>query len=127
MDLIDNLVLAPVRARAQAADAAHARASELLRDLEIGDKERVFPAALSGGQRQRVAIARALMVEPKGLLYDEPTSALDPALKMEVRRTIERVAERNGTTQVVVTHDEALAVGLTQSVYVLESGALTAR
>ena len=122
--VIENLLLAPVRTRRLGAEAARERASALLRDLELGDKERVFPAALSGGQRQRVAIARALMVEPKVLLYDEPTSALDPALKIEVRRAIERVAERNGTTQVVVTHDEALATALTRSVLVLEDGAL---
>jgi len=122
--VIDNLVLAPIRARGDGAAAAHARASELLRDLELPDKERAYPSALSGGQRQRVAIARALMVEPKVLLYDEPTSALDPALKAEVRRAIERVAERNGTTQLVVTHDEALATGLTRTVFVLEAGTL---
>ena len=122
--VLDNLVLAPVRAHGADPAAARARASDLLRDLELPDKERAFPAALSGGQRQRVAIARALMVEPQVLLYDEPTSALDPALKIEVRRTIERVAERNGTTQLIVTHDEALAIGLTRSVYVLESGSL---
>jgi polar amino acid transport system ATP-binding protein len=122
--VIDNLLLAPLRAQRQAVAAARERASDLLRDLDLPDKERVFPAALSGGQRQRVAIARALMVEPKVLFYDEPTSALDPALKGEVRRAIERVAERNGTTQLVVTHDESLATGLTRSVYVLESGVL---
>jgi polar amino acid transport system ATP-binding protein len=124
--VIDNLLLAPLRARGTDRAAARARASDLLRDLEMPDKERAFPAALSGGQRQRVAIARALMVEPKVLLYDEPTSALDLALKVEVRRTIERIAERNGTTQVVVTHDEALATGLTRTVFVLESGTLRA-
>jgi ABC-type polar amino acid transport system ATPase subunit len=125
--VIDNLLLAPVRTRRLRPDAARERASALLRDLELADKERVFPAALSGGQRQRVAIARALMVEPEVLLYDEPTSALDPALKTEVRRTIERVGERAGTTQLVVTHDEALATGLTRSVFVLESGSLRPR
>jgi len=122
--VIDNLVLAPVRARGDDAATARARASELLRDLDLPDKERAFPSALSGGQRQRVAIARALMVEPRVLLYDEPTSALDPALKTEVRRAIERVAERNGTTQLVVTHDETLAAALTQTVFVLEGGEL---
>ncbi len=122
--VIENLVLAPVRARRVDPAAARERASRLLRDLDLHDKERVFPESLSGGQRQRVAIARALMVEPNVLLYDEPTSALDPSLKAEVRRTIERVGERAGTTQIIVTHDEALAADLTRSVYVLEGGAL---
>jgi ABC-type polar amino acid transport system ATPase subunit len=124
--VIDNLLLAPLRGLGGDPATARARASDLLRDLDLPDKERVFPAALSGGQRQRVAIARALMVEPKVLLYDEPTSALDPALKAEVRRAIERVAERNGTTQLVVTHDESLATALTRVVYVLEEGTLRA-
>jgi len=124
--VLDNLVLAPVRAGGADPAAARARASDLLRDLDLPDKERAFPGSLSGGQRQRVAIARALMVDPKVLLYDEPTSALDPALKAEVRRTIERVAERNGTTQLVVTHDESLATALTRTVFVLEHGALRA-
>jgi ABC-type polar amino acid transport system ATPase subunit len=122
--VLDNLVLAPMRAHGCDAATARDRASGLLRDLDLGDKERAYPSALSGGQRQRVAIARALMVEPRVLLYDEPTSALDPALKVEVRRTIERVAERNGTTQLIVTHDEALATGLTRSIYLLEHGTL---
>ena len=122
--VIDNLVLAPVRARRVDAAAARERASALLRDLDLCDKESVYPEALSGGQRQRVAIARALMVEPNVLLYDEPTSALDPSLVTEVRRTIERVAERARATQIVVTHDAALAAGLTRSVFVLEDGAL---
>ena len=124
--VLDNLVLAPVRTGRIDPAAARARASDLLRDLDLPDKERAFPGSLSGGQRQRVAIARALMVDPKVLLYDEPTSALDPALKAEVRRTIERVAERNGTTQLVVTHDESLATGLTRTVFVLEQGSLRA-
>jgi ABC-type polar amino acid transport system ATPase subunit len=124
--VLDNLVLAPTRAHGLDLAAARARASDLLRDLDLPDKERAFPGSLSGGQRQRVAIARALMVDPKVLLYDEPTSALDPALKAEVGRTIERVAERNGTTQIVVTHDAALAASLTRRVFVLEAGTLRA-
>jgi ABC-type polar amino acid transport system ATPase subunit len=71
-----------------------------------------------------VAIVRALMVEPQVLLYDEPTSALDPALKAEVGKTLARVAERTGMTQVVVTHDPAMAKELATAVYVLEDGKL---
>jgi len=124
LSVLDNCVLAPVHALGMPRREANERARTLLRDLDLGDKTASHPEALSGGQRQRVAIARALMVEPRVLLYDEPTSALDPSLKMEVHRTLARVAERTGMTQVVVTHDEYLARDVASAVYALEEGRL---
>jgi ABC-type polar amino acid transport system ATPase subunit len=67
-----------------------------------------------------VAIARALAMEPRVLLYDEPTSALDPSLKGEVLQALKRV-DATGVTQVVVTHDLALARGM-EHVCVLDHG-----
>lgn len=124
LSVLDNCVLAPIHVLGVAKREAIARATALLGDLDLGDKTGAHPEALSGGQRQRVAIARALMVEPRVLLYDEPTSALDPSLKMEVNRTLARVAERTGMTQVVVTHDEYLARDVASAVYALEDGRL---
>ena len=124
LSVLDNCVLAPIRVLGMTRQEAIARATALLGDLELADKAVAHPEALSGGQRQRVAIARALMVEPRVLLYDEPTSSLDPSLKMEVHRTLARVAERTGMTQVVVTHDEHLARDVTSAVYALEDGRL---
>jgi ABC-type polar amino acid transport system ATPase subunit len=122
--VLDNCVLAPVHVLGMARRDAIARATALLGDLDLGDKAAAHPEALSGGQRQRVAIVRALMVEPRVLLYDEPTSALDPSLKLDVHRTLARVAERTGMTQVVVTHDERLARDVASAVYALEDGRL---
>jgi polar amino acid transport system ATP-binding protein len=124
LTVLDNCVLAPIHALGAPRREAAERATALLRDLDLGDKTASHPESLSGGQRQRVAIARALMVEPRVLLYDEPTSALDPSLKMEVHRTLARVAERTGMTQVVVTHDEYLARDVASAVYALEAGRL---
>lgn len=124
LSVLDNCVLAPIHVLGVARQAAIARATALLGDLDLGDKTDAHPEALSGGQRQRVAIARALMVEPRVVLYDEPTSALDPSLKMEVNRTLARVAERTGMTQVVVTHDEYFARDVASAVYALEEGRL---
>ena len=124
LSVLENCVLAPIRVLGLARPEATLRATALLGDLDLGDKTAAHPEALSGGQRQRVAIARALMVEPRVLLYDEPTSALDPSLKMEVHRTLARVAERTGMTQVVVTHDEYLARDVASAVYALEDGRL---
>jgi ABC-type polar amino acid transport system ATPase subunit len=124
LNVLENCLLAPVRVHGRPRAEATEHAMSLLRDLDLEDKARAFPEELSGGQKQRVAIVRALMVEPQVLLYDEPTSALDPALKAEVGKTLARVAERTGMTQVVVTHDPAMAKELATAVYVLEDGKL---
>jgi ABC-type polar amino acid transport system ATPase subunit len=121
LSVLDNLTLAPVRARGEARAAAEDHARDLLAELGLGDKADAYPEALSGGQKQRVAIARALAVRPRVLLYDEPTSALDPSLKQEVGRTLRRVAE-TGVTQIVVTHDIDVAREAADLVFVLEAG-----
>lgn len=124
LTVLENCTLAPVRARGMPRAAAEERARQLLRALDLSDKERAHPEALSGGQRQRAAIVRALLLEPEVILYDEPTSALDPSLKAEVGRTLARVAEETRATQLVVTHDPQLARELAHTVLILEEGRL---
>lgn len=124
MTVLENCLLAPVTGHGKPGSKALKKALSLLKTLDVADKAKAYPEELSGGQRQRVAIVRALMVEPQVLLYDEPTSALDPELKAEVGKTLAKVAERTGMTQVVVTHDSAMARELAKAVYVLEDGKL---
>jgi ABC-type polar amino acid transport system ATPase subunit len=120
LTVLDNCTLAPIRAAGLTPAAARSRAEELLEQLGIADKATSYPDHLSGGQRQRVAIARALAMEPRVLLYDEPTSALDPALRAGVRETLERVRS-TGVTQILVTHDVAIARGCEQ-LFVMDDG-----
>ena len=84
------------------------RARELLAYVGLGKREGHRPSQLSGGEQQRVAIARALANSPKIVLADEPTGELDARTGAEMIALFERL-NADGTTIVVVTHDEDLA------------------
>lgn len=85
------------------------RAKELLDMLGLGDRFHHRPSELSGGQQQRVAIARALANDPPILLADEPTGNLDSHSGETVLAALKTIRDENGTTVVLVTHDQSLA------------------
>jgi putative ABC transport system ATP-binding protein len=84
------------------------RSAELLRYVDLADRVKHRPAQLSGGEQQRVAIARALANRPSLLLADEPTGELDAKTGQEIISLFGRL-NADGTTVVVITHDESLA------------------
>jgi phospholipid/cholesterol/gamma-HCH transport system ATP-binding protein len=81
-----------------------------------------LPSELSGGMRKRVGLARAVVGEPQILLYDEPVTGLDPVNGGIVHRLIARLAEELKITSIVVTHDIAGALAISDRVAMLESG-----
>jgi putative ABC transport system ATP-binding protein len=107
LSAIENVELPMAEAKV-AREERRRRARELLENVGLGRRFDHRPAQLSGGEQQRVAIARALANRPTLLLADEPTGELDAKTGTEMIALLERV-NRDGTTILVVTHDESLA------------------
>lgn len=85
------------------------RVTQVLERLEMSHRTRHLPSQLSGGQCQRVAIARAIVGSPAIVLADEPTGNLDSKMGAEVMSLLHRLNHEDGTTIVMVTHNEAQA------------------
>lgn len=84
------------------------RALEMLDHIGMREHAAKFPEEISGGQKQRVAIARALVHHPKLVLADEPTAALDKHTGREVVDLMSKLAHEQGTTIILVTHDNRI-------------------
>lgn len=108
LTVLENLTLAPLRARKMSTAEARKTAMEYLERVKIPEQADKYPGQLSGGQQQRVAIARSLCMKPRIMLFDEPTSALDPEMIKEVLDVMVELA-RDGMTMVVVTHEMGFA------------------
>lgn len=104
--------------------ARSARIAELAALVGLGDLTGRAPHQLSGGQAQRVALARALAPRPDLLLLDEPFAALDTQLRVSLRREVAELLRAQGTTSVLVTHDQEEALTLADRVAVLHDGRL---
>jgi len=123
MNVLDNLMLAPVDLKKLSKEEAKQTALKLLATVGLSDKCDSFPSQLSGGQKQRVAIARALAMSPDIMLFDEPTSALDPEMVGEVLSVMKNLA-KDGMTMVVVTHEMGFAREVADRVLFMDEGVI---
>jgi ABC-type Fe3+/spermidine/putrescine transport system ATPase subunit len=90
--------------------------------VQLEGYEGRFPTQLSGGQMQRVVLARCLAYRPSLLLLDEPLANLDTQLRVEMRAELRRIQRQTGTTMIAVTHDQAEALSLSDTVLVMQEG-----
>ncbi len=96
---------------------------EMLSKVGLAGKYKAKPRQLSGGEQQRVALARALINKPEILLCDEPTGNLDPKNSWEIMRLLEEF-NNEGTTVVVVTHNQEIVDSMQKRVITLHKGAV---
>jgi polar amino acid transport system ATP-binding protein len=123
MTVLQNVMLAPRKARGMSRDAAEGHARKLLHRIGLEAKADEFPDRLSGGQQQRVAIVRALAMEPKLMLLDEITSALDPQLVSDVMNLVRELAD-SGMTMILATHEMGFARECADTVCFLDGGVI---
>ena len=121
LSVLENLTLAPRRARKMSKTEANALAMQYLERVRIPEQANKYPSQLSGGQQQRVAIARSLCMKPRIMLFDEPTSALDPEMIKEVLDVMIELAEE-GMTMVVVTHEMGFAKTVADTMVFMDVG-----
>jgi putative spermidine/putrescine transport system ATP-binding protein len=98
------------------------RVGETLELVGLGAFTARFPRQMSGGQQQRVALARALVIRPQVLLLDEPLSNLDAKLREGMQIELRQIQRTVGTTTILVTHDQAEAMALSDRIVVMNQG-----
>lgn len=120
--VMENIMEAPRVVQKISREEGEKKGEELLSMVGLLEKKHSYPCELSGGQKQRVAIARALAMNPDILLFDEPTSALDPELVREVLQVINKLAKESGKTMVIVTHEIAFALEISNRMVFMDKG-----
>ena len=124
MTVTDNVAFG-LRMRKVSAPEIRSRVARVLELVRLTQHAERYPRELSGGQRQRVALARALVIEPPVLLLDEPLSNLDANLREEMQFEIRRIQNEVGITTLMVTHDQAEALSISDRVVVMQAGRIT--
>lgn len=121
MTVADNVAF-PLRVRRMPKAELRERTGRILDLVGLSAVKDNPATALSGGQQQRVALARALIHEPRLVLFDEPMSNLDARLRAQMRMELNVLQDRLGFTAIYVTHDQAEAFALADTVAVMNTG-----
>ncbi len=103
-------------------EEAHLRVRQLLATVGLAGQGDKFPHELSGGQQQRVALARALAPRPELILLDEPFSNLDVGLRERLSLEVREILKREGSTAILVTHDQNEAFAMADEIGVMHGG-----
>ncbi|MDO4637828.1 MAG: amino acid ABC transporter ATP-binding protein [Lautropia sp.] len=121
MNVIDNILLGPMKVQKRARSEVESQADRLLARVGLIDRKQAWPRELSGGQKQRIAIVRALCMNPEIMLLDEITAALDPEMVREVLDVVLELA-RDGMSMMIVTHEMGFAQRVADRIVFMDQG-----
>ena len=122
---VENVAM-PLLIRGEERKESLRKAEELLHQVGLADRLEHRPFQLSGGERQRVAVVRSLVTHPTLVLADEPSGNLDTSNAQQVLELLQHLTVKSGTSFVLVTHDESLALAMDRQL-ILEDGYLHVR
>lgn len=116
MNVFENVAFPLVEKRLFKRKEINEKVAIVLEQLGMIDSKDLFPDELSGGMQKRVGLARALVEKPSIILYDEPTTGLDPIMTAHVNEMIYSTREDFGVTSVVVSHDMASVLAISDRI-----------
>lgn len=119
LTVIENLTLALIKIKKYSLNRSLKLARDVLKKIDLLDKQDKYPDELSGGQKQRVAIARTLLMKPEIILLDEPTSALDKEMKESVLNLIKEMVKED-MTLIIVSHEENFVENVSDKIFKLD-------
>ncbi len=122
MNVLDNVTFGLRRRGGMSKAEMERRAKEALARVGLQGLEKRKIHQLSGGQQQRVALARSLVLEPTVLLLDEPLGSLDLKLRQSMKLELKHLQARTGTTFLYITHDQTIALAMSDTVAVINRG-----
>lgn len=102
------------------------KVQSVLKEIDLEDVERKYPAELSGGMKKRVALARSIILDSKVLFCDEPTSGLDPIRSRDISDLIKNVSRRMECSTVVTSHDIKNAFRIADRLALIHRGKIIA-
>lgn len=123
MNVADNIAY-PLKIKKMKVTERRTVAEQTAHSLSLDGLLERRPAQLSGGQQQRAALARAVASSPEVFLFDEPLSNLDARLRLEARTFLKQLQQDLAVTTVFVTHDQAEALALADTIAVMKNGTL---
>ncbi len=124
MNVIDNVTFGLRRRGGISKSDMVKMAQDVLDRVDLKGLNQRKISQLSGGQQQRVALARSLVLDPTVLLLDEPLSALDLKLRQDMKLELKRLQARMGTTFMYITHDQTIALAMSDTIAVINFGKL---